>query len=162
MRPCPSPEPRAYSARCCHSPYEPHRVRSVRQARTVHLGRAFFGRGEGERHPGPLEVRSVCKSVMFVCWGRFFSRQRAARSRSSPWALLTGSGPGAAPNCIPVRAPPPLPSLSMITSSAPVSFADPSPQVLEGDLRSSARAFGRSPRSRFLLLELSHCSRPLW
>ena len=45
-----------YSARCCHSPYEPHRVCSVRQACTIQLGRAFFGRGEGERQSVPLEL----------------------------------------------------------------------------------------------------------
>lgn len=36
----------------------------------------------------------------------FLSTTRSRGSRSSPWSLLTGSGPGAAPNCIPVRAPP--------------------------------------------------------
>ena len=142
-------------------PYEPQRVCSVRQACTVHLGRAFFGRGEGERQLVPLEVRADHNMLATDRWGRPFSRQRPARSRSSPWSLATGSGPGAAPNCIPVRAPPTLPSLSMITYSAPVIFADPSPQVIEGGLRSSTRSFSCSPRSRVLLLKLSCCLRPL-
>ena len=55
---------------------------------------------------------------------------------------------------------PPATFLSMITFSAPVSFANPSPQVLEGGIRSSTRSFCCSPRSRLLLLELSCCLRP--
>lgn len=65
------------------------------------------------------------------------------------------------PSASPACALPALPCLSIITSSAAVTFADPSPQMLEGGLRSSTRSFGCSPRSPVLLFELYHCLRPL-
>ena len=133
-----------YSARSCHSAHEPHRVCSVRQARTVHYGGAFFGRGEGERQQ---DVGKFCRVQQPV------ASVRCIKLHTIPCGQVSGA--------LPCMSAPALPCLSIMTSSAAVTFANPSPQVLEGGLRSSTCSFSCSPRSRVLLLKLSCCLRPL-
>ena len=135
-----------------HSAYEPHRVCSVRQARTVHYGRAFFGRGEGERQLVPLHFWFGKQADTIGTRGHAFPPQPAASSTPSPSSMWRSSSSRLAREPSSHTQPPPMPCLAFLTRPHPVSLAD---------IRSSTRSFSCSPRSRVLLLKLSCCLRPL-